>query len=142
MPRIAHFVTSRVPPGKWRVILAGTGITASARIFAVCVLAPLMAKSGRIRPAGQPDLIARYAAERGRGTYTPRRILQLLAELAGAGVLARDGRPAPGRPASYRALLPGTDLPRPLIIRPRGITPRRIHASFARELASTEDPGP
>lgn len=142
MPRIAHQVRSRIPPGKWRVILDAARITGSARIFAVCVLAPLMARSGRIRPTRQPELIARYASERGRPSYTPRRVLQLLAELTRAGVLTRDGRPAPGLPV-YRALFPGTDLPRPMLVRPRGIAPRRIHAQFVRELAETEqDRGP
>jgi hypothetical protein len=131
--RIAHQTASRIPAGKWRVLLTGARISESARQFALEVLAPLAARSGRVRPTAAGELAARYARHRDRTSITTRRVRQLLAELRGAGVLDRAGRPAPGRPARYVTLLPGTDYPRPMIIRPRGIASRRLHAAFARE---------
>jgi hypothetical protein len=137
---VAHQTASRIPPGKWRVMLTGTRVTTSARVFAVQVLGPLLARSGRVRPSGAAELADRYARARDRSTITTRRVRQLLAELVAAGVLDRDGRPAPGRPARYLALLPGTDYPRPMIVRPRGVAPRRLHAAFARETAGADPP--
>jgi hypothetical protein len=130
---VAHQTASRIPPGKWRVLLTGSHVSKSARVFATQVLGPLLARSGRVRPSGAGELAGRYAHARDRTSITHRRIRQLVAELVRAGVLGRDGRPAPGRPARYLALLPGTDYPRPMIVRPRGIAPKRLHAAFARE---------
>jgi hypothetical protein len=124
----------------WRGILDRAGVTGSARVFAATVLAPMMSGAGRIRPGGRAELVRRYAEQRGRAGYTGRRIQQLLAELVRAGVLERDQRPAPGRPASYAALLPGTDLPRPMLVRPRGIAPRRLLAAFSRERDGSRGP--
>lgn len=135
-------ITSWISPGYWRVAMAGnTKITKCMRIFAIRVLAPMLSRSGRIRPRGITHMAARYAETRGRETITDRRIYQLLAALADAGVLTRDGRPAPGRAATYRALIDG-QAPRPMITRRRGILGKRIHTSFARELADQEGPAP
>jgi hypothetical protein len=117
----------------WRGILDHAHVTGSARVFAASVLAPMMSGAGRIRPGGLAELVRRYAEQRGRPGYTRRRIQQLLTELVRAGVLEYGQRPAPGRPASYTALVPGTDLPRPMLVRPRGIAPKRLLAAFSRE---------
>ncbi|HEY2089867.1 MAG TPA: hypothetical protein VGH54_28085 [Mycobacterium sp.] len=138
--RIAHQTASRIPPGKWRALLAASKISKPARVFAVEVLAPLLAHSGRARPTRAAELAARYARHRDRTSVTTRRVRQLLAELVQAGVLDRDGRPAPGRPARYIALMPGTQYPRPMVIRPRGVAPRRLHAAFARETSGADPP--
>ncbi len=137
---VAHEMAGRISPGMWRESLAKRSVTKCARIFAVRILAPMMARSGRIRPAAVAEIAERYARERDRKTITPRRIRQLVAELIGAGVLGRDGRPAPGRTARYRALMPGAGMPRPMIVRPRGIAPKRLHAAFTRETSGTDPP--
>lgn len=134
MKSLAHQTTSKLPIGMWRAGVSASGISISARIFAHLVLAPLMARTGSIRPGGAGELIARYAWERGRATYTGRRIRQLLAELIGAGLLGRDRAPAPGRHATYRAYVPGADLPRPMLIRPRGPRPRNLLGAWQAEL--------
>src|SRR5258708_7590684 len=135
--RIPEILPSRIPPGSWRVAIMKSKVTECARIFALRVVSPRMTRAGRVRPRGQLELAQGYAAERGRQSITTRRVRQLIAELHAAGLLDRHGRPAPGRAASYTALLPGTDLPRPMIVRPRGITPRRLHASLVAELHET-----
>lgn len=134
MTRLPEIFPSRIPPGNWRVAIRNSKITDCARTFALSVLLPRMTRAGRVRPGGQHALAEGYALERGRRTVTTRRVRQLLAELRAAGLLDRHGYPAPGRAAAYTALLPGTDLPRPMIVRPRGITPRRLHATFLAEL--------
>lgn len=134
---IAYTSRSRLPVGMWRAHLDRSGVSPSARLFAMSVLGPMMARSGAIRPAGgRAELVQRYAEQRGRSGYTTRRVRQLLAELVGAGLLIRVRRAAPGRAATYGARVPGTDLPRPMLVRPRGIQGRLskgILASFHRE---------
>lgn len=138
--RLPDQFPSRIPPGMWRVAIGKAGVSKCARQFALGVLAPLMTRAGKVRTGGQDRLASRYAAERGRRSITGRRVRQLLAELRAAGLLDRLGRPAPGRPGSYVVLLPGTDLPRPMIVRPRGIAPQRLHASMVAELHETGPP--
>jgi hypothetical protein len=138
--RVPDQSPSRIPPGMWRVAIGKAPVSKCARIFAVRVLLPMMTRAGKVRPEGQAGLASRYAAERDRTSITGRRVRQLLAELRGAGLLDRLGRPAPGRPGTYTVLLPGTDLPRPMIVRPRGIAPRRLHASMVAELHETGPP--
>jgi hypothetical protein len=135
---VAHEISSRIPVGVWLKVLAEKPVTKCARILTIRVLLPLMTRSGRIQPVGIDELAARYAKIRDRESVTDRRILQLNAELKHVGMLATDRHSAPGRPARYVALAPGTGFPRTLVIRPRGIAPRRIHALFAREAPGTE----
>ena len=123
-------------PGKWRDAVTAAQLTPCARRFADKVLAPLRTRSGRFLAVGIDTLCARYAESRGRPSITRRRVLQLLAELVEAGVLERAQRPAPGRPARYRAL--AAELLRTLVIRPRGRAPRRLYARFVSEMTDTE----
>jgi hypothetical protein len=128
----------------WRDLIGRTaGLTRLDRLFAVAVLGPLMVRGNRICPDRQRDLISRYAEQRGRRLVTGRRIQQLLARLIGAGVLARGPGGYRGRAATYIAVIP--ELPPAGVwrVRPRGVTPRRLHASFAREAsAAVPPPGP
>ena len=130
----------------WRDLIARTsGLSRPDRLFAVAVLGALMVRGNRICPDRQRDLIARYAAQRGRVSVTGRRIQQLLARLIGAGVLARGPGGYRGRAQTYIAVIPQLPSSGVYQVRPRGVTPRRIHASFAREAASRirpPDPAP
>lgn len=122
--------------GLWRDLIGRTpGLTRTERLFAVAVLGALMVRGSRICPDRQADLIARYSGQRARRTVSGRRVQQLLAALIGAGVLARGPGGYRGRPATYTAVIP--DLPEAgfWLVRPRGVAPRRLHASFAREHA-------
>jgi hypothetical protein len=136
MTSITHKSGPRLPARIWRAEVTRAKITASARLFALQVLPPFMTRAGRIIPGGREQLIRRYAEARGRVTYTARRVRQLLAELEGAGLLARDGRAAPGRAATYAALAPASGLPREMVVRPRGIGTGRLLASWRREADS------
>jgi len=127
-----------MPPGKWRAAVAAAQLSPCARIFAVEVLAPLVSRAARIRPLSLAELAERYARVRDRAAITGRRVMQLRRELKDAGLVDRTERPAPGRTARYRALVPGMDPLRPMPIRPRGLAPRRMHALFARETSGTE----
>lgn len=131
---IAYRTRSRLPLGMWHAHLDRSGVTPSARIFARAVLSPIVSRSGFIRPGGAAELVQRYAEQRGRPGYTRRRIRQLLAELVRAGLVGRAGSAAPGRPATYAALVPGSWPTRPMVVRPRGIQSRRVLAAFRRDL--------
>jgi hypothetical protein len=120
--------------GLWRDLIGKTaGLTRTERLFAVAVLGALMIRGSRICPDRQADLIARYSGQRAR-PVTARRVQQLLAALIGAGVLARGPGGYRGRAATYIAVIPQLPESRVWDIRPRGLAPRRLHASFAREL--------
>lgn len=121
--------------GMWRDVIGKTsGLTRTERLFAVAVLGGLMVRGNRICPDRQGDLITRYCGQRARRTVTGRRIQQLLAALIRAGVLARGPGGYRGRPATYIAVIPQLPAGGAWLVRPRGRAPRRLHASFAREL--------
>lgn len=121
--------------GLWRDLIGRTaGLTRTERLFAVAVLGGLMVRGNRICPDRQADLIARYSGQRARRTVTGRRIQQLLAGLVRAGVLARGPGGYRGRAATYIAVIPKLPGSGTWQVRPRGMAPRRLHASFAREL--------
>lgn len=92
-----------------------------------------MTRGTRICPDKQADLIARYAAQRSRTSMTARRVQQLLAKLIGAGVLARGPGGYRGRAQTYIAVIPVLPPDGVYQVRPRGLAPRRLHASFTRE---------
>ncbi len=120
--------------GLWRDLIGRTaGLTRTERLFAVAVLGSLMVRGNRICPDRQADLIARYSGQRARRSVTGRRIQQMLARLIGAGVLARGPGGYRGRAATYIAVIPQFPGPAGWLVRPRGVAPRRLHASFARE---------
>lgn len=120
--------------GLWRDVIGRTsGLTRTERLFAVAVLGGLMVRGSRICPDRQADLITRYAGQRARRTVSGRRIQQMLARLISAGVLARGPGGYRGRPATYTAVIPLLPALGAWQVRPRGVAPRRLHASFARE---------
>ncbi len=83
---------------------------------------------------GVGQLVTAYLRARGR-RVTPRRIRQIHQQIAAAGLMDPNGRPARGRPAIYRAL--GVEARRAwLVIRPRGVAPKHLHRAFAGELAA------
>lgn len=118
----------------WRDLIGRTtGLTRPERLFAVAVLGSLMVRGNRICPDRQADLMGRYAAQRGRPAVSARRVQQLLARLIGAGVLARGPGGYRGRAATYIAVIPDFPPSGVWLVRPRGLAPKRLHASFARE---------
>ena len=127
----------------WRDLIGRTpGLTRPDRLFAVAVLGALMVRGARICPDRQQDLIGRYAEQRGRRSVTGRRIQQLLARLIGAGVLARGPGGYRGRAQTYIAVIPQLPPSGVWRVRPRGVAPRRLHASFSREAAARAVPPP
>jgi hypothetical protein len=118
----------------WRDLIARTpGLTRVDRLFAVAVLGALMTRGTRICPDRQADLIGRYASARARTTISGRRVQQLLAKLIGAGVLTRGPGGYRGRAQTYIAVIPVLPASGVYQVRPRGLAPKRLHASFARE---------
>jgi hypothetical protein len=127
----------------WRDLIGRTPRLGRAdRLFAVAVLGALLTRGTRICPDRQQDLIGRYAVQRSRASMTGRRIQQLLARLISAGVLARGPGGYRGRAQTYTAVIPLLPPSGVYQVRPRGVAPRRLHASFTREAAARSRPDP
>lgn len=117
----------------WRAVWTDDdSLTRSNRTFLAC-LSRFITHGGRIEWTGIGVLIQQLGADAGR-RYTQRHVLRLLAWAVEAGLIRRARHSAPGRPASYEAVIPDHPGYAPVKVRRRGVRPRRLLARWRAEL--------
>lgn len=116
----------------WRDQVLKTRLNRSERRLALDVLARVADAHGVVTTGGWERLAALYRRVGERGQCSRQLLQRLVSRLVDAGLIEAHEAPAPGRPASYRLTV--VQAVRRMIVRPRGIAPRRIHRQFRKEL--------
>jgi hypothetical protein len=130
-------MVSRKSPGQrqaFRDRCYAARVSPSERAFAVKVLSPLVCADGTLQPWPVTALRRAWARYSKTGTCSRIRIWQLRHALSRAGLIAPAGHSGPGTPSRWRTALKSIVSVR--WIRPRGITPRRLHRAFMKELGA------
>lgn len=115
----------------WRETWAESDLPRSLHRF-LSFLGRFIGHGGRFSWTSIKVVIRQYAIDNGR-PYSEIWIRKLLQRAVDAGVIRRAVHSAPGQPAVYEAVILGHPGYRPVTVRRRGITPKRLLASFRRE---------
>ena len=130
---VANISTRASTCATWRAAVERAAPTKAQRVFLLEVLLPTLRRYGQFAYKGIGALQKAYAWVRGREIYTQRHILRLLRECTDLGLIREIISPAPGRHAAYEAVIPGQGPSRPMIVRRRGIRPKRLLAAWRSE---------
>ena len=137
MPTISTSIGRSTTRSMWREVLAESPLPRSLHRF-LSFLSRFLGHGGRFSWTSIKVVIRQWAIENGRRAYTQRWILALLRKAVDAGLIRRVRYSGPGQPAVYEAVIPGHPGCRPATIRPRGIRPRRLLASFRKDTAMSK----
>jgi hypothetical protein len=137
MANISSPIARSATRSMWNATWRDSLLTRTEHIFLDC-LSHFLGADGLLRWTSIKVVKEQFERMIGRRCST-NWIDKLFMRTAEDGVIAREIHSAPGQPAVYRAVIPDHPGGRPVSIRRRGISPRRLLASFHRE-ASDEQP--